>query len=1133
MDSRYERTSRLVLLVAFIELGLGLGLSIWPQEFQPLASGPGWSYQAILSVGLLAGGGVLLERGRYRLPFWLQAVLALVPAAPLVVPAVVSGREGLWVGMFLYGLMALAVMCEPWVHRLAWPRVSGPQPDPAALILAAVMLLSAVGFVLRPAGPDHPVLGVLSPVFPIHIAFGFLGAICQVPFALGIVWAERYRWLLRPLALVFPLTLVAVHSVAGYWTTAVSFSIWCLTTLSGWRPQGASHRHPAPGGHRTEPVELAGEILPGVIHRLEAWAPAMALCISAVSATAVHAETASPVANLGIAAIIGYTFLVRWIAPEAGTPLQRAFWHVAILTVIGGVLFASRSAVGQSIAALLVVVPALSARALGPLASRRLLYLLLAVVVFGETSHFMQGTETWEVSLNQALLELVAVVVASGIALASAREQWGLVRKLEEANGKLSDGHAELAEAHMELQAQQEELTAQHEELLATNEALSAQQETLAAQNVQLMEQREALQRQQAELERLSQRLELILNAAGDGICGVDLNGRTTFVNPAAAHILGYEIPELTGQSVHTIFGDRAEFVCGQCPVCVVALDGVALGARESLFWRRDGSAVPVEYTATPVEESGNVVGAVITFRDITERRAVDQMKREFVSVVSHELRTPLTSIRGSLGLLASGALGELGPKARRMVEIAATNSDRLVRLINDILDIERMESGTVQMEIQECDAAAIMTQAVEFLQAIAAKAAVSLEVEPLRARIQADPDRISQTLTNLLSNAIKFSPAGSTVSLTARRQDDHYLFEVADQGRGIPSDQLESIFERFRQVDASDSRQKGGTGLGLAICRSIIQQHGGRIWAESEPGKGSRFFFTLPASGAPHPRARIEAAHPAQPAQPARPHVLACLFAPDRVETLRPTLLTRGYQVATAGSSQEALAELRLRRPDAVLVNLDGPHKAGVETIAAIKAAPGAGDLPVIICSSWSAEAGVTEAGSGVDWVADPHNETALVHALERAMVRQSLGAKVLIVEDDPDLASVLLTMFQRHGARTSHARTGSEAIAMTQQAAPDLLVLDLYLPEVDGFAVVDWLRRHGCLSRVPVVVYTARDLSETDRQSLQTGNTVFLTKGRISPAEFEKRIASLLTPFSSQPGGTTGDGKSPAIDC
>jgi len=236
------------------------------------------------------------------------------------------------------------------------------------------------------------------------------------------------------------------------------------------------------------------------------------------------------------------------------------------------------------------------------------------------------------------------------------------------------------------------------------------------------------------------------------------------------------------------------------------------------------------------------------TAQDITERREVERSKDEFISVVSHELRTPLTSIRGSLGLLASGALGPLAPKGQRMVEIAVQNTDRLVRLINDILDIERIDAGTIDMHQRPCDGAELIKRAMQCVEQFAADAHVTLTAEAEPVTLCADPDRVLQTLTNLISNAVKFSPANSTVRVRCTRRDSEALFEVVDEGKGIPVEKLASIFERFGQVDASDSREKGGTGLGLAICRKIVEHHGGRIWVDSELGAGSTFSFVLAA---------------------------------------------------------------------------------------------------------------------------------------------------------------------------------------------------------------------------------------------------------------------------------------------
>ncbi|HEU4456912.1 MAG TPA: ATP-binding protein [Longimicrobium sp.] len=347
--------------------------------------------------------------------------------------------------------------------------------------------------------------------------------------------------------------------------------------------------------------------------------------------------------------------------------------------------------------------------------------------------------------------------------------------------------------------------------------------------------------------ERLARQNALILSSAADGIYGIDAHGFTTFLNPAAAGMLGYDAEELTGRPYEATLLSHAP---GGDPIRAALHSGEPVTVRDATFRRADGRRFPVEYTVSPIVEEERIAGAVITFRDVTLRREVDRMKDEFVSVVSHELRTPLTSIRGSLGLLAAGKGGELSSSGARMLEIAVANTDRLIRLINDILDLERIESGKEAMEMEPVSAAEVARHAAEVMHPVADRAGVALRLRAEDAPLVADADRLLQVITNLLSNAIKFSEAGGAVELAVERGAEGAVFRVADGGRGIPADRLESIFERFHQVDSSDSRQKGGTGLGLAICRSIVQQHGGRIWAESEPGRGSTFVFTLPVRG-------------------------------------------------------------------------------------------------------------------------------------------------------------------------------------------------------------------------------------------------------------------------------------------
>jgi len=339
-----------------------------------------------------------------------------------------------------------------------------------------------------------------------------------------------------------------------------------------------------------------------------------------------------------------------------------------------------------------------------------------------------------------------------------------------------------------------------------------------------------------------------VMDAVAEGIITFDASGRVLSANPAAERAFGIGARQLSGTRVE----ERLSSVGWEEIAPALGLAGAEpslLGRRRLVEGRRaDGSLFPLELVITGTVVDGEPLFIAIG-QDVTERKEIERLKDEFISVVGHELRTPLTSIRGSLGLLEGGIAGELPDEAAEMVSIARSNTDRLVRLVTDILDIERIEAGRADLELRSVTARELLDTARRVVQAVADDAGVPLETDDAGGAVLADPDRIVQALTNLIGNALKFSPAGAPVRISAREEGGSVRFTVADQGRGIPPEQLEAIFERFRQVDASDRREKGGTGLGLAIARAIVDEHGGRIWAESQLGSGTRFHVTLPAA--------------------------------------------------------------------------------------------------------------------------------------------------------------------------------------------------------------------------------------------------------------------------------------------
>jgi PAS domain S-box-containing protein len=642
-----------------------------------------------------------------------------------------------------------------------------------------------------------------------------------------------------------------------------------------------------------------------------------------------------------------------------------------------------------------------------------------------------------------------------------------------------------------------------HFRLREDREAVAAV-EAVAASLGQML----ARSRERGRAEELYRQQEILLDSVADGICGVDRHGLISFANPAAASFLGAPASNLTGMPVHELLHGSAPANrrCGEDCSMRRATTIHKAASGEDTIYRADGSAFTAEYAITPILDQGRFSGSVLSFRDITERYALDRLKDEFISTVSHELRTPLTSIRGALGLLSSGILGNVNDKAANLLRIALTNSDRLVRLINDILDLERFQSGREPLTFRPVQLAEVARQAIDGMAPVADAAGVQLIHDKTQVEIAADPDRLLQVLTNLLSNAIKFSPPNSTVSIMLHPGINGVTLSVIDQGRGIPADKLEAIFGRFQQVDASDSRQKGGSGLGLAICRTIVQQHSGRIWAERNPVCGSTFRVFLPYLQVP-----TEVPETIFDTESGQGTVLLADASAITRPKIAAQLARHGYQVVETSTVEETLS-LAHEGVEAILLDtaLDGMN--GWEILPLLRQLDPEAHTPIVLMSVENGNRPADLPAKAEGWVAKPLDEDALLSELARVLCGPGEKARILVVEDDKGLAQVICNVFARDTITVQLAYTLQEALEACHNFRPQLLVLDIGLPDGDGFNVVDWLREHENLTRLPMVVYSGRELTPEERRLLTLGPTHFLAKAHVQPQQLEALVLTML---------------------
>jgi PAS domain S-box-containing protein len=495
------------------------------------------------------------------------------------------------------------------------------------------------------------------------------------------------------------------------------------------------------------------------------------------------------------------------------------------------------------------------------------------------------------------------------------------------------------------------------------------------------------------EAENRKTQLEQVFASTSDGFLVLDLEGRIVALNQQGGELLGVGPEQVMRRPFARLVEmlDRAvawEDKGGKALVEAVEKRAASAGDLELRVPERR----TLRWQTTPTRDLlGNTVGVTVTFRDVTREREIDRMKTEFVSTVSHELRTPLSSIKGSLHLLLSDPGLQLDDTQRRLIDISVKNTDRLIRLINNILDVSKIEAGRMTLELGSFRPAEFITMAVEGIRGFADSRGVGLvqEVPDDLPALQVDFDRMVQVVTNLLSNAIKFSPVGGRVTVAARDLGGEVEIRVIDQGRGIAPQDMGRLFHKFQQLDGSTVREVGGTGLGLAICRGIVEEHGGRIGVESQLGAGATFIVTLPA-----PRAEgVAEAGPAQGAEEA-PLVLVVDDEPDIRTLLHDQLELEGFRVISAGRALEAIELAREHRPDVITMDLMLPDLDGFETIRLLREHPETRETPVVLLTAVEVEPGDSRALGATVYLTKPFSNAALLKAI-RANLRAPRGVR------------------------------------------------------------------------------------------------------------------------------------------
>ncbi len=702
-------------------------------------------------------------------------------------------------------------------------------------------------------------------------------------------------------------------------------------------------------------------------------------------------------------------------------------------------------------------------------------------------------------------------------------------------------------------QEQARQLEEHTDELRQSHEELTAQKEELLTQQGELTAQREKLKESE-------ERSRLILHSSAEGIFGVDTEGVITFVNPAVCEMLGFSEPELIGQpshaAIHHHHADGREYPKEQCPMYAAYKRGESHRIDNEYLWRKDGIGVPVEYGATPIRKDGAIVGAVVTFSDITIRKQAEaelkvakqkaeeatQMKSMFLANMSHEIRTPMNAI---IGLSHLALKTPLNAKQRDYISKVHNAGTSLLAIINDILDFSKIEAGKLDIEIIDFK----LDDVISSVTTLTAQKANDKGLEFLAhippgipQYLRGDPLRLGQILTNLINNSVKFTERGEvrvTAELLQQTGEKCQLkFSVKDSGIGMTKEQAARLFQPFTQADMSTTRKHGGTGLGLTISRRLVELMGGQIWLESEPGVGSTFTFTVWLGAGEQKGASLIV--------PARLTKVRALVVDDNSaarEILEDLLKGVVAQIDSVGSGAEAIAAVKQSDTgtpyDIVFMDWRMPGIDGLETARRIRGDASVTRKPAIVMVTAFGREEIREEAERlglegflvkpvtksmivdtlVSVFAQPGDQTAAVAAATGEGIRLT-GMRLLLVEDNEINQQIAVELLEGVGAAVEIANNGREGVDRLFCGLPtprfDAVLMDLQMPEMDGYQATAKIRSDIRFASLPIFAMTAHATMEERDHCLAAGMNGHLSKP-IEPAVLFETLAKI--PRSTPP--------------